>query len=105
MGNPVCLCLAQAVKRLYVQVSDHMAVPPHVPDKVVDRGLSRSLSDNSTGIATRLNPSELSHGGDLMPWKRSPYWQRQGDRADTRTGPKTATAARVGDNKDGKTDS
>ena len=38
----------------------------HVPDEVVDRGLSRPLADNTEGVATWLDAREPCRGGDLI---------------------------------------
>lgn len=37
-----------------------------MPDEVVDRGLSRPVPDNTTGIMTGLDAGEPSPGGDLI---------------------------------------
>jgi hypothetical protein len=50
---------------------------PRVPDEVVGQGLSRSLPDNTAGIATWLDARELSRGGDLTR-KRSAAKATQG---------------------------
>ena len=43
----------------------------HVPARVVGRGLSRLLPDNTASVATWLDAGKPSHGGDLTLRKRS----------------------------------
>jgi hypothetical protein len=46
-----------------------------VPDEMVGRGLSRSLPDSTTGIATWLDAREPRRGGDLIRIRSMPTGQ------------------------------
>jgi hypothetical protein len=52
--------------------------PGGVPHKVVDRGLSRSLPDNTVDIATWLDARGPGRRGDLTPKRSSTQMSRRG---------------------------